>query len=178
MAVTLIVEDGTGRSDANALISLEYFKSYCDSQGKDYSSFSDDQLNAAIVRASAFLTYAFKWEGIKMNGRSQLMAFPRYGLNDRDGWPIQRGEMPRELTAAAAEITLVEATTPGSMSPSVTPSERVRSEQVGPIRVEYANIFNSPNDSRPVLLAVLDLLWPFFREDASTNVLSGSAQRV
>ena len=177
MTTTLIVEDGTGRSDANAIVSLADFKTYCSDRGKSLTDYSDEQLNEAIVRASAFLANAFNWNGSKVNRRAQTMPFPRYGITDRENWPVLPPEIPRELTDACCEITFAEAVTPGTMTPTVTLSARVRVEQVGPIRVEYANLFNSAADERPVLLFVQDLLWPFLGA-AGPNALSGTANRV
>lgn len=177
MAVTLVVEDGTGRSDANAVVSLADFKAYCDSQAKSYSSYADDALNAAIVRASAFLVNAYIYQGQKINRRLQTMPFPRYAVTDREGWPVLPTEIPREFKDACCEIALYEAANPGAMNPAVTQSELVRSEQVGAIRVEYARLFNSAADTRPVLLIVNDLLWPFLSAGAG-QYLSGSAARV
>lgn len=175
--VDLVVEDGTGRSDANAAISLAEFKKYCDDRGKDYSAFSDDQLNMAIIRASAFLVNAFIWDGQKINRRDQKMPFPRYAVTDREGWPVLPTEIPQEYKDAACELTFAEATTPGIMTPSVVQGDKVRSEQIGSIRVEYALLFNSPNDARPVLTIVQDLLWPFLGRGGVPNMLCGSTSR-
>jgi hypothetical protein len=177
MAVTLVVEDGTGRSDANALISLADFKSYHDGRGSSYSGFTDDVLNAAIVRASAFMLNAYVWDGLKVKGRAQTMPFPRYALVDRDNWPVPPTEIPREIKSACAEIALYEATNPGGMNPTVVQSDKVRSEQVGAIRIEYANLFNNVSDSRPILMIVADMIWPFLATGQG-NALSGISQRV
>lgn len=177
MPVTLVVEDGTGRSDANAVVSLADFKTYFDGRGKDYSTYGDADLNAAIVRASDFLANAYIWQGRKINLRAQTMPFPRYAVTDRENWPVLPNEIPREVKAACCEIALYEAANPGGLNPTVVQSEKVRSEQVGSIRVEYANLFNSAADTRPVLLIVNDLLWPFLGAGAG-QYLSGRADRV
>ena len=176
MAITLTVENGTGRGDANALIALNDFKSYCDDQGLSYAGFADDALNGAIVRSSAFLTNAFVWQGSKINGREQTMAFPRNGLVDRDGWSVPNNEVPREIKAACCEVALYEATNPGAMNPSVVLADKVRSEQVGSIRVEYASLFNNATDSRPTLTVVSDLVAAFVATGGSALV--GMSYRV
>jgi hypothetical protein len=167
MAVTLIVEDGTGKSNANAIVSLDAVKEYWDGRGVSYAEYSDDQLNGAIVRASAFLASAYQWQGIKVNQRAQTMPFPRTGVFDREGWNILQDEIPREVKAACAEIALYEAANPGGMNPNVVLAEKVTSEQVGPIKVEYANAFMSAESSRPVLTVVSDLIEQFL--DTSTG---------
>lgn len=168
MAITLTVEDGTGKSDANALVALDAFKAYCDGRGLSYSGFTDDVLSGGIVRASAFLGSAYYWIGTKINGRAQTMPFPRSGVTDRDGFAVASDEVPREIATACCELALFEATTPGGLNPTVVLAEKVTSEQVGPIRVEYANLFSSASASRPVLLQVEDLIAPFV--DAASGV--------
>jgi hypothetical protein len=177
MPVTLVVEDGTGRSDANAIIALASFKTYCDDRGKDYSAFSDELLSEAIIRASAFMVNAYVWQGQKINRRLQTMPFPRYAVTDREGWPVLPTEIPHEYTDACCEITLYEATNPGGLNPTVVQSDLVKVEQVGSIRVEYARLFNSASEARPTLLIVNDLLWPFLGAGQG-QYLSGVAQRV
>jgi len=174
---TLVVEDGTGRSDANAVIALADFKTYCDDRGKDYSAFGDAPITTAIIRASAFLVNAFVYQGQKINRRLQTMPFPRYAVTDREGWPVLPTEIPQEFKDACAELTFYEAGTPGGLNPTVVQSEMVKSEQIGSIRVEYARLWNTASAARPTLLIVNDLLWPFLGYGAGQD-LSGVAFRV
>lgn len=171
MPITLIVEDGTGRSDANALVSLTDAKAYWDGRALSYVGLDDDALNGGIVRASVFLGSAYRWEGYKISGRAQTMPFPRRDLVDCDGLRVASDEVPREIAAACCELALVEATTPGVLNPSVVMAEKVTSEQVGAIRVEYANIFTSATDSRPILTIVQDLIEPFIDNGAGEFTL-------
>ena len=161
MAITLTVEDGTGKDDANALASLTDAKAYWDGRGLPYAGFTDDALSGAIVRASALLGTAYRWRGDKVNGRAQTMPFPRTELIDADGNDVASDEVPREIVAACCELALIEAATPGAMNPTVVLADKVSSEQVGSIRVEYANAFMSAESSRPVLTIVSDLIDPF-----------------
>ncbi len=171
MAVTLIVENGTGLDNANVLVALVDAKAYWDGQGRSYSAFTDDVLSAALVRASAFLGNAYSWRGVKVNARAQTMPFPRRCLTDRDGNAVADDEVPREIVAACCEVALYEAATPGGMNPTVVLAEKVTSEQVGSIRVEYANLFSSASASRPVLVAVADLIAPFIDNGVGITLL-------
>jgi hypothetical protein len=171
MTVTLTVEDGTGKSDANAIMSLAWLKEYFDSRGVSYADYTDDELSAAIVRASAFLATAYQWQGIKVNQRAQTMPFPRTGVFDREGWNILQNEIPREVKAACAEIAIYEAANPGGMNPNVVLADKVTSEQIGPIRMEYANASSGADSSRPVLTIVSDLIDQFLDSNAGTFTL-------
>lgn len=161
MTIALTVEDGTGLSDANTFVSLVDAKARWDGRGISYSAYADDVLNGALVRASSFLTDAYSWDGYRINGRDQALAWPRKCVTDRDGYLVADDAVPREIIAATCEIAIVEAATPGAMNPSVVLSEKVVSEQVGSIRVEYANTYSSAEDSRPTLTIVNDLIDQF-----------------
>jgi hypothetical protein len=174
MTVTLIVEDGTGMSNANAIISLDEFKAYCDERKLSYSAYADDDLNAAIVRASAFFANAYVYQGQKVNRRAQTMPYPRYATSDKEGWPVLPTEIPQELKDACAEVTLREAADPGSMNPDVVMADKIRALKAGSVSIDYANVQTSPIASRPTLLIVNDLIWPFLMEGAGNMVVGKS----
>ena len=71
--MALIVEDGTGLADADALISRDYFETYCEGRGYDLSGYEGDtEVDPAIRRASD-LFCGMAWKGAKLNGRDQSM---------------------------------------------------------------------------------------------------------
>jgi hypothetical protein len=64
--MTLSVQNSTGTvSGANAYITLAAFKAYHDARGNAYSTFTDPQIAAAIVRATDFLDTRFTYRGTK-----------------------------------------------------------------------------------------------------------------
>lgn len=180
--MALTVEDGTGLTTSDALISLAWLKSYHDARGNDYSAYSDTALEQAIVRATDYLSESFAWQGYKLHergyaGGEQALAWPRTGVVDRNGYSVASDEVPSEVQKAAAEIALYEAGTPGGMQPVYTPHSRVKSERVGPLAVEYDLSRGDADGARPVLLVVRDLIGQFLAVGAG-NRLSGSAVRA
>jgi hypothetical protein len=175
--MTLIVEDGTGLSDAESFISEEDAERYFVDRGITTWSAAElvDRI-AALRRASAFLTAAYVWQGIRVRQRLQALAWPRYGMVDRELYPILATEIPVELKQACCEIALAELSDPGCMNPSVVLAQQARAEQVGDIRVEYTNTYSSPNASRPVLTIVNDLLAPFLANQGG-NAICGTSAR-
>lgn len=179
--MTLTVEDGTGLTNADALISLAYFKSYHDTRGNDYSAYADAALEQAIVRATDFMSESYCWAGFKLKERGhqdgeQALAWPRSYVVDRNGYSVANDEVPTEVQKATAEIALYEAGTPGGMQPTYTPHSRVKSEKVGPLAVEYDLSRGDAEGARPVLLAVRDLIGQFLAQGAG-NRLTGSVVR-
>jgi len=174
--MTLTVEDGTGREDANALISVAYADTYHSELANATWTGATDDKEAAIRRASALLTNGYRWQGNKVNGRDQTMAWPRYDVVDEDGYAIASDAVPREIQQACAEIALAELVTPGVMTPTVVLSDRVKSERVGPLSVEYQNARTDAGADRPVLLAVGDLVGRFL--SGSSSGLFGRSERA
>lgn len=179
MAIT--VEDGTGKTDADAFISVAYLESYCDKRGKDYSSYSATEKEQAIVRATDFMSESFRWRGFKLKERGhadgeQALAWPRSYVWDRNGYSVANDEVPTEIEKATAEVAFYELGNVGAMQPAYTPHDRVKSEKVGPMSVEYDLSRRDAQGARPVLLMVRDLVGPFLDAGAG-NVLAGSAVR-
>ena len=65
--MSLIIEDGTGITDANAYISLAEFKAYATARFVDIDDYEDDQINGAIVIASVdFISVNYDFKGTKL----------------------------------------------------------------------------------------------------------------
>lgn len=174
--MALIVEDGTGLSTAESYISVSYANTYHTERGNSTWTGSDTLKEQALRRASQYLTHNFTWLGLPYNGRTQALAWPRKGVVDAEGYDIEETELPYEVKYACAEIALRELVTPGTMSPDVTVADKVKSETVGPLSVEYALPNMQPQSSIPVLTAVMALIAPYVFP-GSGNGLSGSVSR-
>ncbi len=174
--MSIIVEDGTGLSTANAFITLIFFKAYCDERGNDYSDYTDDELNEAIIRGNFFLSNSFNWAGYRVQGRDQALAFPRSGLVDHEDYAVPSDEVPTELQQATAECALREAATVGALTPDYTPSERLEAVKVGPLNVKYDMSRLDAESARPIMLIVRDLIGPFLTQGSGSR-LQGEVTR-
>lgn len=179
---TLTVEDGTGRTDADAFISLAYFKAYCDKRGKSYASYADALIEEAIVRATDYLSESYRWRGFKLKERGhrdgeQALAWPRSYVWDRNGYTVAQDEVPTEIEKATAEVTFYELGSPGGIQPTYTPHDRVKSEKVGPLATEYDLSRTDADGARPVLLIVRDLIGPFL-DSAAGSLVVGQVARI
>lgn len=155
--MALVVEDGTGLANADAFVSLAYADAYHSARGNTAWTGTDEAKEQAIRRATAFLSNAYRWKGERAQGRDQALAWPRSWVDDIEGHAVSATSVPWEVEQATCEVALRELTTPGTMTPDVTLTDRVRSEQVGPLRVEYLGLTSS-DAARPVLTVVNDLV--------------------
>lgn len=178
--MALTVEDGSGLPSADALISVLDATAYHAARGNaEWASvsYSEGDREAAIRRATAFLSNSFTWAGLRTRARNQALAWPRSGVVDQEGNGILADEIPIEVSDACAEIALRELVAPGAMNPDFTSSELVKREKVGQIEVEYALSSTSADAQRPVLLVVRDSIGKFLKS-GSGNALVGTSFRI
>ena len=202
--MSLIVEDGTGRVDANAFIGHGYALQYWSERGRgiwvvvgtkddpnvpsirDDDTFTADkidytaaQIDAAIIRATQYLSESFKWKGYRTYGRNskrdgedhfQALAWPRYGVYDDEGFYVPNsgeGSIPRRLKWATAEAAFYELQNPSALQPVYTAHDRVKMEKAGPVAVTYDTSRQDAYGARPDLLIVKDLIGEFLDAAAS-----------
>lgn len=133
----LIIEDGTGLTDAQAYVSAADVALYAVARGKTFTDDADGE--SAIVRATTWLDAAYKWPGTRTHGRNQALQWPRTGAIDTDDYAIADDEIPSELIAASCEAAIREFLTPGFLTPDVVPGKVVQSARVdGAVSVTYA----------------------------------------
>lgn len=177
--MALTVEDGTGLADADAFVSVADCDTYCAARGlADWNgavSSPSDTKEAAIRRATAYLSSGFTWKGLRLNGRAQALAWPRTGAEDDENNTVASDEVPVEIVQACCELAGYEIANPGGLTPAVTLTDRVRRESVGPISTEYASTGMSIDAARPVLTLVNDIISGLL--SGGSNSLVGVAVR-
>lgn len=180
--MALTVETGEGLADADSYLSVAELKSYADARGLSYGGSTDTAIEQALRRGTRYVDgrYRSRFLGFRTRGRDQALEWPRQGVVVADlnlvggvdlGWAIGPNTIPRELIAAAAEASIRELVSPGSLTPDHTPSERIVSETVGPISTTYANM----DMTRPVVTIIDELLAPLL---SRTSAYSGSLVRA
>lgn len=112
MAITLTVEDGTGRSDANSYLSVEDIAAYLavNVTAEDYAAWlaaADDTQKRAAIVATQYLDvkYGGMWRGFRSRA-AQALAWPRSMAYDDDGYAHDDDALPQRLREATAEMAL------------------------------------------------------------------------
>lgn len=173
----LTVEDGSGQSNADALISEDYADAYHEARANtDWTGDFTGDKEAAIRRATTILN-GYSWQGYRTNGRSQSLSWPRAGVVDREGLIIQSDEIPQEIKDAVAEMALRELVAPGSLQPDVKLSDSVKREKIGQIEVEYSGSNSSAGAFMPILTVVGPLIDQFLLRGSVSSIV-GSSYRV
>lgn len=132
--MALIVEDGTGKPDAQSYVSVADADAILAARGYTaWAGYTEAQKEARLINAAAYIDGAYAFTGTTIT-KTQALSWPRTGAYTSDGWAIDIDEIPAAVKAgqclAALEETLLETLDRGGL---------VQSETVGPVSVTYAN---------------------------------------
>ncbi|HNY80769.1 MAG TPA: hypothetical protein PKO46_21015 [Sedimentisphaerales bacterium] len=106
---SFVVEDGTGLSTANSYLSVADADTYHASvtQSSDWTAATQAAKENGLIVATQYLDIRFqgRWRGYR-NTRSQALAWPRYSVEDDDGYVLDATALPQKLKDACAEMAL------------------------------------------------------------------------
>ncbi len=131
--MALTVEDGTGRTDAEAYISVSEFKQFAGRRGYNYDEYGDPDIEASIRLATDWIDTYNRYKGTRLRSQ-QAKEFPRADLTDWSDYVVTG--VPQRVKDACAELAFK------GLSESLYLDQdrggKVQSESVGPISVSYA----------------------------------------
>jgi len=139
--MTIIVEDGTGKSDAVSYATVAQYKTYCTARGITYGT--DTVIEQSLVKATDAMTqmYRLRWKGYR-NTATQSLDFPRsmvylepfvYGAIGSYPYLLSNAVVPTEVMTACIMLAIesVTATLITNLEPATT------REKIDVIEVEY-----------------------------------------
>lgn len=105
MAITVIVEDGSGVIGANSYVSTATIDSWLETNPHDntWSSLTQPQKNGYAVMSCRVLNEQINWNGWQTDDE-QALDLPRSGMVDRNGNFIDNDEIPAEVQNAQSEL--------------------------------------------------------------------------
>lgn len=137
--MSLVVEDGSGLSTAEAYISVANVTTYLTSVGKDaaWTALTTAAQEVAIRKATQYLDarYSGRWIGQRRT-QGQALAWPRVYAYDPDGYMYASNALPAPLTKCTAELALIASST--DLTPTLTSPGTVKTkrEKLGPMEEE------------------------------------------
>lgn len=154
--MSLIVEDGTGLSNAESYASVADADAYHLSMGNTAWTGAEQLKEKALRRATQYLDAWYRFRGERLL-LTQSLEFPRVGVTDLlPDWPM------KNLVAATCELALRALS--GTLI-SDTEGESIRREKVGPIETEYFR-----NDGAQVRYTLVDKLLKDLVHGANSSV--------
>lgn len=137
--MALVVEDGTGKTDAESYASVSQVDTYVDTTTSSaaWSAAATGEKEAALRRATQYLDseYRSQWKGERSN-EEQALSWPRQNVVDADDYYIDYDEMPSRLISATCELAIkaISATLLSDLGVSGTIESTKR--KVGPVTEE------------------------------------------
>lgn len=172
--MALIVEDGTGKVDAESYISVADANTYHTGFGNSAWTGDDALKEQALRRATRFIDglYSRRWVGLR-NSQAQALDWPREYAYDKDEFLVPNGTVPTAVKRATAEAALRELQSPNSLTPDLERGGQVESESVsaGPVSSDVTYRPDAP--VRPILTVLDDLLHRLTASPNSARVLRG-----
>jgi hypothetical protein len=158
MAVTLVVEDGTGLSTANSYLTvLEAEDILCvnPTAYATWTALTPTEKDTYLVWASGYIDDYVDWNGYKTVEDSGLR-WPRCGVYNRDGILIGENDIPPQLKQAVAEIAvfLVNSSAAASGGQSSNLPEGIKRVKADVVEIEFFEDGSSDSQTGSDLLPV------------------------
>lgn len=100
----MIVEDGTGLTDADSYVSVVFADNYFSTRGvASWASLTETQKEQSLIRATDYIDNIFQWCGKKATAE-QSLRFPRANLKDYEG--IEIVGVPTALKQAVCDVAI------------------------------------------------------------------------
>lgn len=132
--MTLVVEDGTAKADADSYCTVAFADSYHSDRGNAaWADLSDAEKEQALRKATDYLMleYGTRWKGARQYER-QALDWPRWGARV-DGFDVGHDDVPKDVQKATASLALRASS--GDIAPDIT--QQVKREKVDVVEVEY-----------------------------------------
>ena len=165
--MALIVEDGTGLSNAESYLSVADADTYHASLGTTAWTGANSVKEAALRKATRHLdgTYRHRWPGVRVNS-SQALDWPRAGAEWSDSgngsslvygsvYAIPSDSVPQAVKDATAELAVRALSE--TLAPDQDRSNAVKKVKLGPIEKEFMD--GAPGTkARPQITMILSRL--------------------
>jgi len=137
MAITFVVEDGSGLANSNAYVSVAEADTYHENMGNAaWALATTANKQTALIRATKSMDawYNGQWKGLRSSS-TQALDWPRTEAYDELGNSYLL--VPTILKNAVAEAALIELATPGSLLVARERGGSIKSEKADILTVEY-----------------------------------------
>lgn len=146
----LIVEDGSGKSDANSYVDLAYVDNYFAVRNNTaWAGYSIGERKSALIKGAAYIDQS-DFIGIKITA-DQAMQWPRHDARV-DGFILDSDAIPKSLNDAQCEAALRAAA--GEIMPDIEPGSVIE-ETVDVISVKYSDYSNNGVTKYPAIYRLL-----------------------
>jgi hypothetical protein len=154
--MSLTLEDGTGKSDAQSFVSVADFEAYAALRGISDLPAAEADKEVMLIKASDYISsLRGRFQGYKTS-QTQALQFPRSGAS-LDGYELASDSIPQVLIDAQCELAL--AVHAGKDLMPTNDGKVVISQKVGDLAKSFQPLGTVPKQE---FTAALKLLEPLF----------------
>jgi hypothetical protein len=134
--MALVIEDGSGRADAESYISVSDCDAYHAARGNAAWTGEVAVKEAALREATAFVEDSYRglWRGVRAKWE-QALAWPRFGVIDQDSFHLASNQVPSLVMDAVCEAAL--RAIQSDLTPDLDRGGRIKRQKVDVIETEY-----------------------------------------
>jgi len=136
MAITLVVEDGTGLANANTYATLAEANTYIAANihaNATWDNLDDDDKKYLLIWATRYIDQRTTWAGLPTT-TTQALQWPRAGAYDRNGISVANNVLPLPVKDATCEMARYLMTDDRSVERS---QDALKSVKVDVIEVDF-----------------------------------------
>jgi hypothetical protein len=153
--MALVVEDGTGKADAESYAAVASADTYHTAFGNTaWGDLDTEAKEVALRKATRYIDSHYRFSGTKFTA-AQALEWPREGAVD-SGWYVESDAIPVKLVNATIELALIASTE--DIMPTGSPGGAVIREKVDVLEVEYAVGYSGVTRYRTVDAALAGLV--------------------
>ena len=169
----MIVEDGTGLTDANSYVSVEFADDYFSARGvSEWADLETEVKEQFLIKATDYIDSIFQWYG-KKEFENQALRFPRVELHDYEGAEISG--IPLCLKQAVCDAAQI--ATNGELFQSSDVNGDVVSENITSLAFTYSKTERTVT-SRTLYDSINTKLRGLFKDNTQNRIISGKVERV
>lgn len=160
MAATLVPETGAGLTTSNCYLDLTAAQAIIDDRlhVADWTAASTDEKNRALIMGARVLDQQANWKGYKTD-EDNAMEWPRYEVEDRNGFVIDHDTIPQWLKIANVEMALFLLDRDRTADPDTLGYKRIKADVI--------ELEMDPQDRPQILpLAVMSIIAPYVKTSA------------
>lgn len=169
------VEDGTGLTDSNSYVSVDFADAYFSARGvSSWALLETVAKEQSLIRATDYVDSIFQWNGKKL-ASEQALRFPRAGLVDYEGNDVEG--IPNCLKQAVCDAALLisEGT---ELFQTKEANGDVVSEKIGELSFTYSKTSKETVAGSSLYDSINTKLRGLFKDTSKNRIIISKVERV
>lgn len=155
--MALVIEDGTGKADAESYVSVADADTYLTARYPNtlaWFALAEGAKEQALRLATDYVDteYTGRWIGTRKTS-TQALEWPRIDALDIHGFIVASRALPQKLKTAVIEAARL--MTSGGTLRADAPTAPIKRTKIGPLEKEYQDGVDTTNAENPVIGAIL-----------------------